>query len=173
MPRERKVLNAFPAHEVTEITGLSGPMIDYLAREGFLEPTYGNPDRTRGKVRYYSYRDLVVARLIQRLRETGVELRRLKEGVQKLVSHPDWVQLPPDADAQVRWLISDGREVFIRNQDGFLDEVRKGQRAFAFIANLDQVIGEVKRKVPRNKRKRWSIDNHDLVYGRRFKHKKG
>jgi DNA-binding transcriptional MerR regulator len=159
MPKTKKVLNAFLASEVSKYTGLSGPMIDYLSHEGFLKPAYGNPEGTRGKVRYYSYRDLVIARVIQRLRDTGVELYRLKAAVQELNKHPRWVQLPDDPAKQIRWLVSDGRKVFIRNQDGFLDEVEKKQRAFAFIVNLDGVAAEVKRKVPKKRRDNWSIDN--------------
>lgn len=124
-----------------------------------LQPAYGSPDRRRGKVRYYSYRDLVIAKVVQGLRDTGVELYRLKEAIQALNSHPQWVELPGDEREQVRWLVSDGSKVFIRNQDGFLDEVSRKQRAFSFIVNLDGVAAELKRKVPKKKRQRWSIDN--------------
>jgi len=164
MPRTKKVLNAFPADEVSRYTGLSRPMVDYLAHEGFLRPAYGNPEGRRGKVRYYSYRDLVIARIIQRLRDSGVELYRLKAAIQELNSHSDWRELPSDQAEQIRWLVSDGRKVFIRNQDGFLDEVGKKQRAFAFIVNLEGVVGEVKRAVPAKKRKHWSIENTELVF---------
>jgi len=142
-------------------------MIDYLSHEGFLRPAYGNRDGTRGKVRYYSYRDLVIARLIQRLRDTGVELYRLKAAVQELNAHRRWRELPADDAEQVRWIVSDGKKVFIRNQDGFLDEVGKKQRAFAFIVNLDRVVSEVKRKVPAKKRAHWSIDNSRLEFEQR------
>ena len=74
MPTPRKVLNAFPALEVSRITGLSVAMIDYLSRSNLLRPSYGDTSGGRGKVRYYSYRDVVIARLIQRLREGGVKL---------------------------------------------------------------------------------------------------
>ena len=84
MPKPREVLNAFTAYEVWKITGLSIHMIDYLARDNYLNPTYAK-GRVRGKVRYYSYRDLVVARIIQKLRESGIELRRLKKSIQLLI----------------------------------------------------------------------------------------
>jgi len=69
MPSPRKLLNAFPPREVSQITGLSLPMLDYLSRMGYLRPSYGSGPGVRGKVRYYSYRDLVIARIVQRLRE--------------------------------------------------------------------------------------------------------
>src|SRR5215472_17194819 len=83
MPQPRTVLNGFTAREVERITGLSVPMVDYLSREGYLRPTYGL-ERVRGRVRFYSYRDLMVARIVQRLRERGIELRRLKQSIQRL-----------------------------------------------------------------------------------------
>ena len=146
-------------------------MIDYLSHEGFLRPAYGNPDGKRGKVRYYSYRDLVIARIIQRLRDSGVELYRLKAAVQELNAHRKWRELPSDETQQVRWIVSDGKKVFIRNQDGFLDEVGQKQRAFAFIVNLDKVVGELKRKVPAKKRANWSIDNTKVMFDDRKRRK--
>ena len=163
MPRTKKVLNAFLASEVSRYTGLSMPMIDYLSREGFLKPAYGNPEGRRGKVRYYSYRDLVIARVIQRLRETGVELYRLKAAMRELYEHQRWRELPADEGLQVRWLLSDGKRVYIRSHDGFLDDIEKKQRAFAFVVNLDGVTAEVKRKVPKTKREHWSIENKGLM----------
>jgi DNA-binding transcriptional MerR regulator len=171
MPRTKKVLNAFLASEVSRHTGLSMPMVDYLSREGFLKPAYGNPDGRRGKVRYYSYRDLVIARVIQRLRATGVELYRLKAAIQELNTHRKWRQLPADEREQVRWLLSDGKRIFIKNNDGFFDDVEKKQRAFAFIVNLDGVAAEMKRKVPKRKRDHWSIENNGLLLDDRKRRK--
>jgi DNA-binding transcriptional MerR regulator len=159
MPRARRVLNAFTVEELTLITGISRPMVDYLTKQGFLTPTYGGGDGKRGEVRYYSYRDLVVARLIQRLRDTGVELRKLKDGIIKLNAHKRWRDQANDSATKIRWLLSDGNRMYIKDQDGFLDEVQKGQRAFAFVVNLEQLECEVMKKVPRKKRRFCSINN--------------
>lgn len=67
MPKPRKLLNGFTAGEVAAISGLSLHMVNYLAREAYLSPAYAG-EAARGKVRYYSYRDLVVARIVQHLR---------------------------------------------------------------------------------------------------------
>ncbi|HEY0013693.1 MAG TPA: hypothetical protein VGB79_12680 [Allosphingosinicella sp.] len=170
MPKPKKVLNAFTADEVTSITKLSRPMVDYLSSQGFLTPAYVDetkhkwpPGRIRGRVRYYSYCDLVIARIVQRLRETGVQLGRLKSAIQTLDQHPDWVDPSTDAAQKIRWLVSDGKDVLIRNHDGFFDDMRTGQRAFAFVVNLDQVEEEVKQKVPARQRKLWSLKNTALM----------
>jgi DNA-binding transcriptional MerR regulator len=170
MPRPKKVLNAFTANEVTSITKLSRPMVDYLASQGFLRPAYIDETqgkrkrgRVRGRVRYYSFRDLVIARVVQSLRETGVRLHRLKLAVQRLNAHPDWVDAPGDPAAKIRWLLSDGKQVLIKHQDGFLEEISSGQRAFAFVVNLDQVEREVMKKVPAKRRPYCSLTNTALM----------
>lgn len=164
MPVPRKVLNAFPAREVSRITGLSLPMIDYLLREDLLRPSYGEEAGRRGKVRYYSYRDLVIARLIQRLREGGVQLGRLKAAVQTLCRDGPWVA-KGDPMSRLNWLITDGSEVFLRNDDGFLDALTgSGQRAFAFVVNLSQLEAEVRERIPAAQRAHFDIENRSLIY---------
>jgi DNA-binding transcriptional MerR regulator len=170
MPKPKKVLNAFTADEVTSITKLSRPMVDYLATKGFLRPAYvdetvgrARPRRARGRVRYYSFRDLVIARVVQSLRETGVRLHRLKLAINRLNEHPDWADAPDDPTAKIRWLLSDGKNVLIKHHDGFLEEIASGQRAFAFVVNLDQVEREVRQKVPVKRRPYCSLTNTTLL----------
>lgn len=164
MPIARKVLNAFPAREVSRITGLSLPMIDYLLREDLLRPSYGQGNGGRGKVRYYSYRDLVIARLIQRLREAGVQLGKLKTAVQTLCRDAPWATTG-DPSERLNWLITDGNEIFLRNQDGFLDTVAgSGQRAFAFVINLNQLEVEVRELIPTAQQAHFDIENRSLIF---------
>ena len=164
MPIARQVLNAFPARDVSRITGLSLPMIDYLLREDLLRPSYGDGTGARGKVRYYSYRDLVVARLIQRLREAGVQLGKLKAAVQTLCRDAPWAT-NEDPSTRLHWLITDGNEVFLRNQDGFLDTLAgSGQRAFAFVINLNQLETEVRSLIPTAQQAHFDIANRSLIF---------
>src|SRR5690349_11393909 len=108
-------------------------MVDYLKRHGFLWPTYAARDNPRGRVRYYSYRDLVIARLIQRLREAGIQLGRLKEAVGRIAQEGFWADgLSPTGGLD--WLVSDGRACHLRDNDGFVaDLMGTGKRSFAFV----------------------------------------
>ena len=165
MPVPKRVLNAFTAKEVQAITGLSLPMIDYLLRAGFLTPAYGAG--TRGQVRYYSYRDLVAARLVQQLRETGVELSRLKRAVAQLCEDAPWSDTTP-LTARLDWLVSDGKEVLLRSGDGFLDTLRRDrQRSFAFVVNLPSLEQQVRTLVPKAKRTHFTMENRELRYAGR------
>jgi DNA-binding transcriptional MerR regulator len=164
MPLAREVLNGFTASEVQTISGLSKPMVDYLKRHAFLLPSYASPDNPRGRVRFYSYRDLVIARLIQRLREAGVQLGRLKAAVEPISKDSFW----PDGTAPVKglnWVVSDGRTCDLRDKDGFLEEfVGKSQRPFAFVVNVTELVNEVRSRVPNEKRARFTMINPELEF---------
>jgi DNA-binding transcriptional MerR regulator len=138
-------------------------MLDYLSRTGYLQPYYVEPG-VRGKVRYYSYRDLVVARTIQRLCKAGVELARLKVAIQKLTHDETW--LPKEAGdgaTSFRWLVTDGKRVLLKDDDGFLTELGpSGQRAFAFVVSLDRIQNEVIKRIPPGKRDRYSMENEPM-----------
>jgi DNA-binding transcriptional MerR regulator len=164
MPKARSVLNGFTAAEMREITGLSLPMIDYLLRMGFLRPAYIRKDACRGRVRFYSYRDLVAARLVQRLREKGVQLGKLKAAVQKVAQDKSWIA-ETDPSKRLSWLVSDGHEVLFKNEDGFLDSMRSdGQRAFAFVVNLGNLADEVRAKLTEPQSLHFTLENRPLRY---------
>lgn len=164
MPLPRKVLNGFTAAEVHVISGLSRPMIEYLKRHGFLEPAYAPANNPRGRVRFYSYRDLVVARLIQRLRETGIQLGRLKAAVERIAEDSFWSDSVTPAEG-LNWLVSDGRTCFLRNRDGFLDDlIGSGQRAFAFVVNMGELLAEVRERVPAEKREHFTMATLQLQF---------
>ena len=164
VPIARQVLNAFTAAEVHAISGLSKPMIEYLKRHGFLRPAYADADNPRGRVRFYSYRDLVVARLIQRLRETGIQLSRLKAAVERVAEDSFWSEGSLPAGG-LNWLVSDGRTCLLRNQDGFLDDLLgSGQRSFAFVVNMGELIVEVRERVPDGKREHFTMETRQLRY---------
>ncbi len=166
MPKVRKVLNGFTAAEVHGITGLSKPMIDYLRREGFLQPAYTSPDNPRGRVRFYSYRDLLIARLIQRLRETGVELRRLKEAVQRIAADDFWAD-GTDPKNGLEWVVSDGKTVHLLNSDGFLDDLTgSGQRSFAFVVNVGRLQKEVRDQIDEERQSSFSMIVSELRYSK-------
>ena len=164
MPLPKRVLNAFTARELHNITGLSLPMVDYLLRMDYLKPSYGHGDR--GRVRYYSYRDLVVARVVQRLRETGVELAKLKQAIQSLCGDEAWLPAKTgEALSPLHWLVTDGKEVLLKRDDGFLDELKpNGQRAFAFVVNIENLEQEVKGRIPIGKLEHYSMDNIALIF---------
>jgi hypothetical protein len=62
------------------------------------------------------------------------------------------------------WLVTDGKNVFLRNEDGFLDELRpNGQRAFAFVISLENVQREVRELIPKDKLEYFSLRNEPPI----------
>jgi len=153
-PRARKVKNAFTVTELSEITGLQPAMLNFLIRHEYLKPTYREDHDfpvtekllPRGNSRYFSYRDLMIAKTIQRLLEAGVQLVRVKEALDELRSDKHWLvttKLTP-LERVIHWLVTDGKKVYLRDHDGFLDLLGKGhQRAFSFVVEMTSVRAEV------------------------------
>ena len=168
MPRARQVLNGFTAKDVCAITGISPSMLEYLRRHDFLRPGHdGGEERRQGRVRYYTYRDLVVARLIQRLRAAGVRLHLLKSAVERMARDDFWSDGVEPVDG-LKWVVSDGSSVFLRDEDGFLDEITgAGQRSFAFVVNVDRLRSEVRDQVPKAMRPSFTMKSEDLKYADR------
>ncbi|MER8832612.1 MerR family transcriptional regulator [Mesorhizobium sp. M0909] len=166
MPIPKSALNGFTARQVHGITGLSEPMIEYLRRMDYLQPSHSPGKPRRGLVRFYSYRDLVVARLIQRLRETGIELSRLKRALEFLRSDEPWDGGSQDDIAgRLKWLVSDGKTVWLKSQDGFLDYLApKGQRAFAFVVSINGIGSEVKERLSADQLQHFTMRNEALIY---------
>jgi DNA-binding transcriptional MerR regulator len=175
MPQPKRLLNAFTARDVQSVTGLSLPMIDYLRRSDFLVPAYAQAPGRRGKVRYYSYRDLVVARLIQRLRQNGVELSAIKTAITILKDDALWDGLSDNLPTTLRWLRTDGRNVFLDRQDGVLEHMRADhQGAFAFLVNIGELAAEVRECVPEGiKRDNFSMKNYALMAEPSVRRKRG
>lgn len=164
MPKVKDALNGFSVAEVHSISGLSMPMIDYLKRHGFLQPAYCRADNPRGRVRYYSYRDLLVAKMIQCFRDTGVQLSRLKNAAQRLSDDGFW----PDGESPVsglNWVVSDGSGVGFRDRDQLQEEILgSGQQIFAFVLNVGELLRDIRSSIPGEKQALFSMAVRDLQF---------
>lgn len=164
MPKARDALNGFSVAEVHSISGLSMPMIDYLKRHGFLQPAYCCADNPRGRVRYYSYRDLLVARMIQCFRDTGVQLARLKSTAQRLSKDSFWAEGDSPANG-FNWVVSDGSGIGFRNREQLNEHLLgSGQQAFTFVLNVGELLRDVRSSIPSEKQPHFSMAVHDLQF---------
>jgi len=162
MPKVRLAANAFAPSEASGIVGMSVHMLNYLAREGYLVPTYIRSGR-RGKTRYYSYRDLVIARLVQKLLDAGLEISRLKRGIRRLRSHSRWCTENPER--ALRMLATDGASLFFPEESGTLiDLTRSGQLAFSFVLDVGAAQADVKKKLRGEQLANFSLNNRRLRY---------
>ncbi len=128
-----------------ETTGYRGPtacgaagvtyrQLDYWARTGLVQPSVRNPSGS-GTQRLYSFRDILVLKIIKRLLDTGVSLQQIRVAVTQL--RGSGVQ-----DLANITLMSDGASVYAcTSDDEVIDLVRGGQGVFGI------AVGSVWREV--------------------------
>ncbi|WP_153011719.1 MerR family transcriptional regulator [Serinicoccus chungangensis] len=114
--------------------GVTYRQLDYWARTGLLEPSVRNPSGS-GTQRLYSFRDILVLKIIKRLLDTGVSLQQIRVAVTALRERG--VQ-----DLAHITLMSDGASVYeCTSDDEVIDLVRGGQGVFGI------AVGSVWREV--------------------------
>jgi len=103
--------------------GISYRQLDYWARTGLLEPSI-RPAAGSGSLRLYSFRDILVLKVVKRLLDTGVSLQNIRAAVLTLRDHGV-------DDLATITLMSDGASVYeCRSEDEVIDLVRGGQGVF-------------------------------------------
>lgn len=63
--------------------GITYRQLDYWARTGLVEPTVRNA-RGSGSQRLYSFRDILILKVIKRLLDAGISLQQIRQAVQHL-----------------------------------------------------------------------------------------
>jgi len=114
--------------------GITYRQLDYWARTGLVEPSVRTAAGS-GSQRLYSFRDILVLKVIKRLLDTGVSLQNIRTAVEHLRDSG------VEDLAQVT-LMSDGASVYeCRSQDEVIDLVQGGQGVFGI------AVGRVWREV--------------------------
>jgi DNA-binding transcriptional MerR regulator len=103
--------------------GISYRQIDYWARTGLVSPSVRDATGS-GTQRLYSFRDLVVLKVVKRLLDAGVSLQNIRKAIETLRSHG------VDDLAEIT-LISDGTTVYeCRSAEEVVDLLQGGQGVF-------------------------------------------
>jgi len=114
--------------------GITYRQLDYWARTGLVEPSIRNASGS-GSQRLYSFRDILVLKVVKRLLDTGVSLQQIRSAVHHL--HERGV----DDLAEIT-LMSDGASVYeCTSADEVIDLVQGGQGVFGI------AVGRVWREV--------------------------
>ncbi len=114
--------------------GITYRQLDYWARTGLVEPSIRGA-KGSGSQRLYSFRDILVLKVVKRLLDTGVSLQQIRTAITHL--HERGV----DDLAQIT-LMSDGASVYeCTSADEVIDLVQGGQGVFGI------AVGRVWREV--------------------------
>lgn len=118
----------------SKAVGITYRQLDYWARTGLVEPTI-RCAKGSGSQRLYSFRDILVLKVVKRLLDTGVSLQQIREAIDHLKSRN------VDDLASIT-LMSDGATVYeCTSADEIFDLVQGGQGVFGI------AIGSVWREV--------------------------
>lgn len=119
--------------------GITYRQLDYWARTELVEPTVRGAAGS-GSQRLYSFRDILVLKLVKRLLDTGISLQQIRVAVEQL-------REAGINDLAQTTLMSDGASVYLcTSDDEVIDLVSRGQGVFGI------AVGKVLREV-----------EHDLV----------
>jgi DNA-binding transcriptional MerR regulator len=114
--------------------GITYRQLDYWARTGLVEPSVRGATGS-GSQRLYSFRDILVLKIVKRLLDTGVSLQQIRTAVEHLRERG------VDDLAQIT-LMSDGASVYeCTSADEVVDLVQGGQGVFGI------AVGRVWREV--------------------------
>jgi len=138
----------FSAAEVARLTGLSLTRLRRLDREGVVSPSSESSGR-----RSYTFRDLVVLRMVQELLARKIKLREVVDAVQALRG-----KLPKAVRSLTELRIaSDGRRVVVRSGEGSYEPLT-GQ------CLLDFEVKQLRDDVVRVLRPRREVDRRRLAF---------
>lgn len=116
------------------VAGITYRQLDYWARTGLVEPSI-RPATGSGTHRLYSFRDILVLKVVKRLLDTGVSLQQIRSAVTHLRERgvEDLAQIT---------LMSDGASVYeCTSPDEVVDLVQGGQGVFGI------AVGRVWREI--------------------------
>jgi DNA-binding transcriptional MerR regulator len=142
MPKtaQSQLVESFTAAQAARLSGLSLDMVNYLCRYEIVVAR-GSTVRGRGRPRRYIYADVLLLRVMAQLLKQGVSVLGLRKSLAAYRRRGN----QPDIGS-CRYFVTDGYNVFLQD-DGRLEDMTSGQRAFAFVLDLEPVREAVRKKM--------------------------
>jgi DNA-binding transcriptional MerR regulator len=133
----------FTTGQVARLAGVSDLTLHLWDRTGFLVPSVAR-GRGTGSRRVSPFGDVVAARVAGEVRAAGVTPQALRAVLAWLRQAGAWDKVPADT-----YVVSDGREVWLRAADEVLDTSRRSPGAFAFLLNLASTVERLRGEIER------------------------
>lgn len=117
--------SGYRAPQVCKLVGITYRQLDYWARTDLLTPSVQDAHGS-GSQRLYSFRDIVQLKVIKRLLDAGMSLKKIREAVAILAD-----ELETDTPLTDVTLLSDGSTIYAaHSNDEIVDILAKGQGVF-------------------------------------------
>lgn len=115
----------FRAPQVCRVVGITYRQLDYWDRTGLLKPSL-SAARGSGTQRLYSFGDIVQLKVVKRLLDAGMSLKRIRAALCILAE-----QVASEQPLAEVTLLSDGQTIYAaRSPDEVVDVFRRGQGVF-------------------------------------------
>src|SRR5690625_2498872 len=147
--------------------GITYRQLDYWARTGLVQPSVRSAAGS-GSQRLYSFRDILVLKIVKRLLDTGVSLQQIRTAVTHLRERGvhDMAQIT---------LMSDGASVYeCTSADEVVDLVQGGQGVFGIaVGRVSREVEGTLAQLPSERQEGDLIDGDDELSLRRRNRKTG
>lgn len=132
----------YRAPQVCAIVGITYRQLDYWARTDFMVPSLQQA-RGSGTQRLYSFADLVQLKVVKRLIDAGMDVKRIRKAFSELSRrHSSWNW----EDGGVT-LISDGSSIYaLKSPEEVIDIFQKGQAVMGMTLGplVEEISGDVR-----------------------------
>jgi len=135
----------YRAPQVCNLVGITYRQLDYWARTDLLKPSVQSAQGS-GSQRRYSFTDVVQLKVIKRLLDAGMSLKKIRQAMEILREQLRTAQPLRDVT-----LLSDGQTIFAAHSpDEVVDGFRKGQGVFGIAVGpvQDELEGEIHELYP-------------------------
>ena len=131
----------YRAPQVCRIVGITYRQLDYWARTNFMVPSLRKA-RGSGSQRLYSFADLVQLKVVKRLIDAGMDVKRIRKAFTELSrQRQSWNW----EDGRIT-LVSDGASIYaLKSPEEIIDIFQKGQAVMGVVLGplVDEISGEV------------------------------
>lgn len=135
----------YRAPQVCKLVGITYRQLDYWARTNLLQPAVAQAQGS-GSQRLYSFEDVVQLKVIKRLLDAGMSLKKIRSAVEILRE-----QLNSENPLTDVTLLSDGQTIYAAHSpEEVVDVFRRGQGVFGIAIGpvQDEVEGDIHELFP-------------------------
>jgi DNA-binding transcriptional MerR regulator len=139
------MIDGYRAPQVCNLVGISYRQLDYWARTGLITPSVQQASGS-GSQRLYSFPDVVQLKVVKRLLDAGMSLKKIRKAMEILSA-----ELASDSPLTDVTLLSDGNTIYAAHSASEVVDVFKGGQGVFGIAVgpvEDELVGEIHRLYP-------------------------
>lgn len=145
MTQEQRTIDAYRAPQVCSLVGISYRQLDYWARTGLITPSVQQASGS-GSQRLYSFSDVVQLKVVKRLLDAGMSLKKIRKAMEILSA-----ELASESPLSDVTLLSDGNTIYAAHSASEVVDVFKGGQGVFGIAVgpvEDELVGEIRNLFP-------------------------